>query len=100
MDKLTGFYEVQNIIFKRDRFIQRNRQIGKSEEYIMLLHNLVETCGYKELTEEILCKRMIVASEMYVSLSKSLQMNPIRETIENSKKNRLYSCREMDTKSH
>ena len=50
IEKLDAFYKVRtNVIYERARFNRRNQQQGESiDQYITVLHRLVDTCGYPD----------------------------------------------------
>ena len=49
------------MIFERARFNLRNQREGESvEQYITALYQLIETCNYKQLTDEMLRDRLVV----------------------------------------
>ena len=62
LDKFDKFFKVRrNVIFERARFNRHNQREGESaEQYITALYNLVETCEYGTLTEELLRDRLVV----------------------------------------
>lgn len=62
LGKLKDFFAVRrNVIFKRAQFNHHNQREGESaEQYITALYQLVETCDYKELTDEMLRDRLVV----------------------------------------
>lgn len=86
MAKLDEFFKVrQNVIFERTRFNRRNQRNSEtSEQYITALDNLIETCEYGELRDEMLCDRLVVGIRD-ASLSEQLQMDTDL-TLEKAKK--------------
>lgn len=70
-----NFFKVRrNIIYERARFNHRCQQPGESaEQYITTLYNLVDSCEYGRLKEELLRDRIVVgiADE---ALSERLQL--------------------------
>lgn len=70
-----NFFKVRrNIIYERARFNHRCQQPGESaEQYITALYNLVDSCEYGRLKEELLRDRIVVgiADE---ALSERLQL--------------------------
>ena len=60
--KLQDFFKVRcNVIFERARFNRRNQQEEESvEQYITVLYNLVETCEYGAIKDEMLRDQLVV----------------------------------------
>ena len=60
--RLEDFFQVRcNVIYERVRFNRHNQREGESaEQYIMVLYDLVETCDYGILKDEMLCDRLVV----------------------------------------
>ena len=57
-----GYFQVRrNVIFERARFNRRAQQPGETaEQYIMALYNLVATCNYGDLEQEMIRDRLVV----------------------------------------
>ena len=65
-----------NVILERAKFNRRAQKEGETaEEYITALYNLVETCNYKGLKEEMIRDRLVVGIRD-TGLSEKLQMDP------------------------
>ena len=78
MSKLDGFFKVRkNQIFERTRFNQRNQSEGKSVEQsdITALYHLIETCKYRDLTDEMLRDGLVVGIHDSAT-SQKLQIDP------------------------
>ena len=77
MSKFDEYFKVRkNIIFERARFNRRNQLPGETaEEYITVLFNLVDSCDYGELRDEMLRDRLVVGIRDF-ALSERLQMDP------------------------
>ena len=60
--RLEDFFQVRrNVIYERARFNRRNQKEGESaEQYITALYDLVETCDYGTLKDEMLRDRLVV----------------------------------------
>ena len=60
--KLDGFFQVRrNVIFERARFNRRVQKEGESvEQFITSLYNLVETCDFGDLKNEMIRDRIVV----------------------------------------
>ena len=60
--KLDAFFKVQtNVIYERAKFNRRDQKEGESvEQYISALYDLVESCEYGELRDEMLRDRIVV----------------------------------------
>ena len=78
--KLDGFFQVRrNIIFERARFNRRVQKEGESvEQFITSLYNLVETCAFGDLKEEMIRDRIVVVTKLYPNASKRWQTSPWR----------------------
>lgn len=63
--KFDAFFNVRKyIIFERARFNRRNQQARETaEQYIMDLYELSANCEYGDMTEEMVCDRLVVLSE-------------------------------------
>ena len=74
--KLDAFFKVQtNVIYEQAKFNRRDQKEGESiEQYISALYELVESCEYGELRDEMLRKRIVIGLRDF-SLSKCLQMD-------------------------
>ena len=77
MTKFDAFFGVRrNVIFERACFNRRTQQADESvEQYIAALYRLIETCDYGDLTDEMLCDRLVVGIRD-TALSERLQMDP------------------------
>ena len=77
LTKFDDFFKVRrNVIFERARFNRRNQREGEtSEEYIMELYRLSESCDYGELTSEMIRDRLVVGI-LDTALSQQLQLDP------------------------
>ena len=98
------FFQIRvNIILERAEFNRCYQKEGeKADEYIAALYNLVKTCKYGELQEEMLRDRLVVGIRDS-TLSEKLQMNPeltldiakqetrLKEAVQDSRR----SCMEM-----
>ena len=86
MSKFDEFFQVRrNTIFERAKFNRRSQMAGESaEQYITALYNLVETCEYGTMTEEMMRDRLVVGMRD-IALSERLQMDP-KLTLEVTKK--------------
>lgn len=75
MGKFEGFFKVRkNMIFERAHFNRRNQLEGEtSEKYITGLYQLVDSCEYGDLKEEMLRDRHVVGI-LDQELSKKLQL--------------------------
>ena len=65
IEKLDNYYKVRtNVIYERARFNRRNQQQGKTiDQYITVLHRLVDTCGYPDdLKSEMIRDRLVVGT--------------------------------------
>ena len=63
------------MIFERARFNRRNQLPGETvEEYVTVLFNLVDSCNYGELRDEMLRDRLVVGIRD-MALSERLQMD-------------------------
>ena len=62
ISKFEDFLKVRrNVIFERARFNRHNQQEGESaEKYIMKLYTQAENCNYGNMTEEMICDRLVV----------------------------------------
>ena len=78
MLKFDDYFKVRrNVIFERARFNRRNQLAGESvKQYITVLYTLIETCEYGNLTNDLLCDRLVVGIQDTSSLSECLQMDP------------------------
>ncbi len=76
LDKFDAYFKIRrNIIFERAKFNRRDQAEGESaEQYIACLYNLVETCEYGALKEEMLRDRIVVGIRDK-ALSDKLQMD-------------------------
>ena len=76
LDKFDAYFKIRrNIIFERAKFNRRDQAEGESaEQYIACLYNLVETCEYGALKEEMLRDRIVVGIHDK-ALSDKLQMD-------------------------
>ena len=76
LNNFDDYFKVRkNIIFERARFNRRNQLPGETaEEYVTVLFNLVDSCNYGELKDEMLRDRLVVGIRD-VSLSERLQMD-------------------------
>jgi len=76
LGKFDQFFQVRkNVIIERARFNTRCQQeCETSEQYITALYNLVETCDYADLKEEMIRDRLVVGIRDKF-LSERLQMN-------------------------
>ena len=74
--KFDTFFKVRkNVIYERACFNRRNQRKDESvEQYIAVLHRLVETCEYGDLTKEMLRDRLVVGI-CDTKLSAQLQMD-------------------------
>ena len=74
--KFDGFFRVRrNIIFERARFNRRNQLEGESsEQYIMELYKLSESCEYGDFKDEMIRDRL-VAGIRDAALSQQLQLD-------------------------
>jgi len=73
MEKFDDYFKVRrNVILGRARFKWRNQLPGESAE--QWITTLVATCGYGELTDQLLRDRVIVGIR-YTALSERLQMD-------------------------
>ena len=86
MRKFDEFFKIRrNEIYERAKFNRRDQVESESaEQYIMSLYELVETCEYGMLKEEMLRDRIVVGIRDLV-LSKKLQMDSTL-TLESAKK--------------
>ena len=77
MGKFDEYFHVRkNIIFERARFNRRNQLPDETaEEYITVLFNLIDSCNYGNLRDEMLRDRLVVGI-CDVHLSERLQMDP------------------------
>ena len=65
-----------NVIMERAKFNRRyQKEDENADEFIAALYNLVETCNYGNLKEEMLRDRLVVGIRD-ATLSEKLQMNP------------------------
>jgi len=76
LNSLDDYFKVRkNVIFERARFNRRNQLQGETaEEYVTVLFNLVDSCNYGELRDEMLRDRLVVGIRD-VALSERLQMD-------------------------
>ena len=83
---LDDFFKVRiNVILEREKFNRRCQRDGETaEEFITTLYNLVETCNYKDLKEEMLRDRLVVGIKD-IALAEKLQMDA-ELTLETAKK--------------
>ena len=73
------------VIYERARFNRRNQQSGESsEQFIMALYSLAESCEYGAMKEEMARDRLVVGIRDS-SLSEKLQMDA-KLTLESAKK--------------
>jgi len=74
--KFDAFFKVRtNVIYERARFNRRDQRHGESvEQYISALYELVETCEYGTLINEMLRDRIVVGIRD-LALSEHLQMD-------------------------
>ena len=74
--KFDSFFNVRrNVIYERACFNRRDQLEGEStEQYIMCLYSLVETCEYGEFKEEMLRDRLVVGIRD-AAMSQKLQMD-------------------------
>ena len=86
MAKLDEHFKVRNnTIYERARFNRRDQQEGESaEEYVTALYELIETCEYGELHDEMLRDRLVVGIRD-AAMSEKLQLDP-ELTLEKAKK--------------
>ena len=77
LTKFNDFFKVRrNVIFERARYNRRNQHEGEtSEEYIMELYRLSESCDYGEFTSEMIRDRLVVGI-LDTALSQQLQLDP------------------------
>ena len=75
LEKFDEFFAVRrNVIFERARFNKHTQQKGETaEDYITVLHQLVDSCEYGNLKQEMIQDHLVV-SIRDVALSKCLQM--------------------------
>ena len=75
--KFDGFFRVRrNVIFERACFNRRNQLKGEtSEQYIMELYRLSESCEYDDLKDEMIRDRLVVGIRD-TALSQPLQLDP------------------------
>ena len=80
-----GFFKVRNnVIFEIACFNRRSQKMDKTvDEFITSLYNLVENCAFDNLTEEMICDRIMVGI-LNQSLSEWLQLDADL-TLENAK---------------
>lgn len=86
-----------NIIFRRARFNRRNQLEGQLiEQYVTVLHNLAEMCGYHELKNETIRNHNMVRirdielfkklqMEKELTLQKAMRIVRQKEQLKNSK---------------
>ena len=76
MNTFDDYFQVRkNVIFERARFNRRNQLLGETvEEYVTVLFNLVDSCNYGELRDEMLRDRLVVGIRD-MALSERLQMD-------------------------
>ena len=76
MTKFDDHFKIQkNVIFECACFYHRNQLPGKTaKEYVTVLFNLVESCNYGNLREEMLRDCLVVGIQD-VTLSERLQMD-------------------------
>ena len=62
------FFKVhKNVIFERAKFNSQHQREGEAvEEFITALYNLVKTCKYSALKDEMLRDRLVIGTEMLV----------------------------------
>ena len=62
MSNFDEYFRVcRNIIYERPKFNMREQREGETaDEYTTALYELIETCEYGMLKEEILCDRLVV----------------------------------------
>ena len=86
LTKFDDFFQVRkNVIYERARFNQRNEQSGQSsEEFIMALYNLAESCEYDALKEKMI-RDWLVVGIRDLALSEKLKMDA-KLTLETAKK--------------
>ena len=73
--KFDEYFDVRkNIIYERAKFNTRDQQEGETtDEYITVLYELIETCEYGALKEDILRNRIVVGIRDK-SMSEKLQL--------------------------
>ena len=83
---LDAFFKVRtNVIYERAKFNRRDQREGESvEQYISALYELVESCEYGRLRDEMLRDRIVVGIRD-LRLSERLQMDA-NLTLDNAKK--------------
>jgi len=76
MEKLDEHFRVRrNVIYERARFNRRDQKEGETaEEYVTALYELIETCEYGDLRDELLRDRLVVGIRD-TALSERLQLN-------------------------
>ncbi len=96
---MDQFFKVQ-FILERAKFNRRfQKEGGSADEYITALYNLVETCNYRLLKDEMIRDRLVVGIRDS-TLSEKLQLNA-ELTLETAKKEIRLSttsrncCKEM-----
>ena len=89
MAKFNGFFRVRrNVIFERARFNQRNQLKGEmSEQYIMELYRLSESCEYGDLKDKMIRDRLVMGIHD-AALSQQLQLDADL-TLDKMKKNKM-----------
>ena len=77
IEKLDAFYKVRtNVIYERARFNRRNQQQGESiEQYITVLHRLVDTCGYPDNLKSEMIRDRLVVGILDTAMSEKLQLD-------------------------
>lgn len=77
IEKLDSFFKVRkNVIFERARFNRRSQLEGETaDQYIMALMQLVESCEYGTLRQDMLRDRIVVGIRDS-AMSERLQLDP------------------------
>ena len=77
IEKLDNYYKVRtNVIYERARFNRRNQQQGETiDQYITVLHRLVDTCGYPEDLKSEMIRDRLVVGILDTAMSEKLQLD-------------------------
>ena len=77
MGKLEQYFvKCRNVIYERSKFNEFAQESDETvDSFITALYRLVETCNYSELTDEMICDRIVMGNRDN-SVAERLQLGP------------------------